>query len=221
MQRRPPVVLVHGFLSTPAMMFPLRRRLEREGLAVHSADLSPLAIQDVRRLADQLDATVERVRAVEGATRVDVVGVSQGGIIALWWAQHRDGWRRTHRLITLGAPFRGTWAAALGVPLFGLWSRGVWQLVPGSPLVAELVAEPLPADADVLTLSLRGDPVCPPDRCRLEGARNEVFDGPGGPLKHQWLIFSRPVAAAVLGALAAPPAHGSAESTPSSSASFT
>lgn len=206
MQRRPPVVLVHGFLSTPAMMFPLRRRLEREGLRVHAADLSLLAIQDVRRLARQLDATVERVRAVEGATRVDVVGVSQGGIIALWWAQHLDGWRRTHRLITLGAPFRGTWAAALGVPLLGAWSRGVWQLVPGSPLVGELVAEPLPPGADVLTLSLEGDPVCPPSRCALEGARNVVFQGPGGPLKHQWLIFSQPVARELLSALSAPPA---------------
>ncbi len=202
---RPPVVLVHGFLSTPRMLWPLKWRLERAGHQVFSTDLSPLAIQDVRRLADQLDRCIERTRRVSGADQVDLVGVSQGGIIALWWLHHRDGWRRVHRFVAVGAPVRGTWAAAVGVPLFGAISRGVWQMLPGTPLVEELVRHPLPEGADVVTLSLDGDPVCPPDRCRLDGARNVIFQGPPGPLKHQWLIFSRPVADELRDALATAP----------------
>ena len=74
-------------------------------------------------------------------------------------------------------------------------------MLPGTPLIEELTHQPLPSDADVVTLSLNGDPVCPPARCRLDGARNVTFDGPLGPLKHQWLIFSRPIVGELLAAL--------------------
>lgn len=196
-----PVVLVHGFLSTATMLWPLKRRLERAGHQVFLTDLSPLAIQDVRELAQQLDENVERTRAETGAERVDLVGVSQGGIISLWWLHHLGGWEKVHRFVTVGAPVRGTWAAALGIPLFGAISRGVWQMLPGTNLVFELTAAGLPDGADVVTLSLAGDPVCPPERCHLEGADNRVVAGPPGPLKHQWLVFSRLIAGELLAAL--------------------
>lgn len=190
---RPPVVLVHGFLATPALMEPLRRRLARSGRDVRTVTLAPLAIQDVRGLARQLDANVERLREELGAERVDVVGVSLGGVLALWWAHHLGGWARVRRCVLVGSPVRGTWAAAAGLPVLGLVSEGIWQLLPRGALVREL-ARPLPPGADVTTLSLGGDLVCPPARCRLDGARNVVVPMPRSPLTHQWLVLSRRIA---------------------------
>lgn len=188
----PPVVLVHGFLATPTLMSPMRWRLERGGRRVVTPELSPLCIQDVRKLARQLDATVEKARRELGQDRVDVVGVSQGGILSLWWAHHVGGWSKVRRLVLVGSPVQGTWAAAAGLPLLGAVSRGIWQMLPSSPFLPELDV-PLPEGADLTTLSIRGDPVCPAERCAVRGAENLVFEGPPGPLKHQYLIFSRPV----------------------------
>lgn len=185
----PPVMLVHGFLATPTVMWPLRRRLTQVGLRVHSPRLSPLVLQDVRRLAQQLDRSIERVRRDAHAKRIDVVGASQGGILALWWALHLGGWSRVRRLVLVGAPVRGTWAAAAALPTAGLVGRGAWQLLPGSPLLQELELR-LPPDAQVTSLSMRGDPICPPARCHLPGADNRVVPGSMGVLNHQWMMLS-------------------------------
>ncbi|HHO49520.1 MAG TPA: hypothetical protein ENK18_01305 [Deltaproteobacteria bacterium] len=196
----PPVLLVHGFLASRRLMWPLRRRLEASGLRVRSPRLSPLVIGDVRTLAHQLDAAVDQLLHETHIPRVDVVGASQGGILALWWAHHIGGWSRLRRLVLLGAPVQGTWAATAGLPVLGAISRGIWQMLPGTPLVQEL-SVPLPPGAEVYTLSLQGDPVSPPARCQLPGAHNRVFSGGMGPLTHQWLMCSRPVARELVDAL--------------------
>jgi pimeloyl-ACP methyl ester carboxylesterase len=195
------VVLVHGFLATPALMRAIRWRLERAGHRVYSPELSLLAIQDVRRLASQLDLAIDRVRHACRVDRVHLVGTSQGGIIALWWAHHLCGWERTDRMVSIGAPFRGTWAALAGLPALGLVSRGIWQLLPGSPLLDEL-DRPLPEGARFTTVALSRDPVAPAERCTVPGATHRVFDAPFGPLNHQWITFSDPINRAVIEALA-------------------
>ncbi len=144
-------------------MWPLRRRLEASGLRVRSPRLSPLVIGDVRTLAHQLDAAVDQLLHETHIPRVDVVGASQGGILALWWAHHIGGWSRLRRLVLLGAPVQGTWAATAGLPVLGAISRGIWQMLPG--------------------------------------AHNRVFSGGMGPLTHQWLMCSRPVARELVDAL--------------------
>jgi pimeloyl-ACP methyl ester carboxylesterase len=198
---KPPVVLVHGFLATPALMTAMRWRLTHAGHRVYGAELGPLAVQDVRVLGAQLDATVDRVRLETDAEQVSIVGVSQGGIIAVWWAHHLDGWPRTARMVAVGAPFRGSWLAAVGVPFLGWCSQGIWQLLPDSRFLEDEVVRPLPAGARFTSISLDGDPVCPPDRCAYPGAENRVFQSRTGLLKHQWLTFSGAVGRAVVEAL--------------------
>lgn len=198
MPQRRPVILVHGLLSTSSMLWPLKRRLERGGHQVFLTSVSPLAADDIRTLAAQLEVSVQSVRRLTNAPLVDLVGVSQGGLIALWWLHHLDGWPRVRRFVALGSPVRGTWAAALGAGLFGAFSQGVWQALPASNVVRDLATRPLPDDADVVTLSLEGDPVCPPERCQLDGARNIVIPGESSALAHQRMILDLPVATRIL-----------------------
>jgi pimeloyl-ACP methyl ester carboxylesterase len=174
-----PVVLVHGLLASPTLMKAMEWRLR--GRPVARPSLFPLALRDVRRHAGELDLAVDRVRHRHGVEQVDVVGVSQGGLIALWWAHHLGGWPRIRRMCLIGAPVRGTWAAAAGIPVFGACSTAIWQLLPGSSLVADL-ARPLPPGAEVVTVSLDTDPLTPPSSCALEGADNRVLPARWSPL---------------------------------------
>lgn len=200
---RLPVVLVHGFLSTAEMLTPLASRLKSKGFEVFSADLSPFCIQDVRKLAEELSLTVERVLAETGASRCHMVGLSQGGIIALFYVKLVDTENRVHRLVAAGAPFQGTWAPIAGLvatPLLGLLSRGVWQVMPNSLLLTELHNASMPEGVEVTTIAVEGDFVSPPDRCQLPGAPHIIVDGVPF-VAHQWLVFSQPVARAIAKAL--------------------
>jgi len=190
-----PTLLVHGYLATPGLMRPMRRTLRDLGHDVHLVpELSPLVVGDVRRHAAELDAAVERVRARTGVDRVDVVGASQGGIIALWWAAN-GGWDRLGRLVAVGTPFRGSPAARLPSRVFGGLSEGIRQLVPGASVLDALAAAPL--HRPVCSVSMRGDPVCPPEVCVLDGMQSVVLDGSFGPLTHQLLMLDKRVAQAV------------------------
>jgi triacylglycerol lipase len=200
-----PVVLVHGFLSTRDMVAPLARRLGARGFDVHQPKLSPFCIQDVRKLARELSDGVGRTLEHSGSPRCDLVGVSQGGIIALYYLKLLSGGPRVRRLVTVASPFDGTWAplaGLLGAPVLGWVSRGVWQLIPGSGLLGEIRKAPAVAGVEVTTIAIEGDLIAPPSRCHLQGARNVTV--PGVPLvAHQWLILSLPVVDAVAEALRA------------------
>jgi pimeloyl-ACP methyl ester carboxylesterase len=197
-----PTLVVHGYLAAPGLMWPMQRFLRRRGRDTYLVpELSPLVLGDVRRHAEQLDVAVERVREQTGARRVDVVGASQGGIIALWWAT-QGGWGRLGRLVTVGTPFRGSPAARFGRLLLGPVSPGIRQLVPGAPLLDALAAAPL--ERPVASVSMAGDPVCPPESCLLDGMEQHVVPGGFGPLSHQLLMLDRRALSAVFDALEAP-----------------
>ena len=137
-------------------MLPFRWQLARRGYRVYQPRLSPLCIQDVRKLAGQLHDAVEQVCADCGEEQVDVVGVSQGGIIGLYYLLHGGGVGRIRRLVTVGSPVQGSYAAVGGLPVLGPISKGIRQLYPGAPFLAEL-ATPTPAGVRVSTLSVMGD----------------------------------------------------------------
>lgn len=184
-----PVVIVHGYLSPKWFMLPLKWRLADAGYTAHLVDLSPLAFRDVRVLARQLGANIERLRHETGAQRFTLVGVSLGGFVALQYVKELGGHAHVGRVVTMGAPVHGTWFAAVGVPLLGAVSRPVWQSLPSSPLLRSLRSGGSPVP--VTTMAIPGDVVAPPERCRLEGAEQVLLRPTRFPAAHQWLVISR------------------------------
>ena len=190
MKSNPPVILVHGFMSSAKLLWPLKLVLERAGLSVSLCDLSFLCIQDVRKLAEQVQRRVDQVLLDEGVEEVDLIGLSQGGVIGLCYLKLLGGAPRVRRFIAVGAPVQGTSIARIATLALGLISKGVWQVWPESELIRSLEG-PLPEDVDVVSIAIDGDNVCPPERCVIEGARkNIVVQAGGGPLKHQMVILS-------------------------------
>ena len=124
-----PVVLVHGFMASPLLLRPMKRQLERQGFVVYLVQLSPLSIQDIRQLADRLGENIERVCWVEDVDEIDLVGVSLGGLTALYYQHFVAKQRRIRRFIALGSPFHGTGAARTWLPVMGKVSEGIWQVL--------------------------------------------------------------------------------------------
>ena len=106
-QVHPPVIIVHGFLSSHHMMRPLKWALERRGRSVFLTPLSPFCIQDVTRLAGQLERRIEEVRRETGSDRVDLVGISQGGVIGLWYLNNLYQGEGVRKFLAAGGFYKG------------------------------------------------------------------------------------------------------------------
>jgi triacylglycerol lipase len=187
-----PTLLVHGYLASPTTMLPLKWRLQRRGIErVYLTPLSVLCIQDVTTLAKQLADRVDAIRAETGAERVDIVGVSQGGYIGLWYVKKLGGAAHVRHFVALGCPFHGTWFGLAGVVLgLGWISKGLWQTFPSSRFLTALHADPLPAGFEMTTVAIPGDWVAPPESCKVEGAELRMAPTTRSPLPHQALILS-------------------------------
>ena len=196
-----PVVLVHGFMASPLLLRPMKHQLEKLGFVVYLVQLSPLSIQDIRHLAAQLSENIERVCWVEDAREVDVVGVSLGGLTALYYQHFVASQRRIRRFVALGSPFLGTEFARTWLPVVGRVSPGIWQVLPGSEIVLQLAEAGIPEGVTATSISMRGDQVSPPDSCHLEGAENLMLKGIPSPMTHQFLIASPVAFRGILAAL--------------------
>jgi pimeloyl-ACP methyl ester carboxylesterase len=148
----------------------------------------PLHLADVRRTARHVDHALERTLAGHG--RLDVIGHSLGGLVATYWMKRIDRGRRIRRVITLGTPHRGTPYAWLGVLMCGAFSRAVWQMLPGSSLVRELAALPVPESSELICLGSHDDAVVPA-RLALPAAAPRLRASALSRVSHLDFVWSR------------------------------
>ncbi|HTE54468.1 MAG TPA: alpha/beta fold hydrolase [Kofleriaceae bacterium] len=199
-ERHPPVLLIHGFLGTRGSMYPLERRLADEGLTVFSFNLGALNSRDIRASAFLIHRKIESILSQTSVKRIDIVGHSMGGLIGLYYIKKLGGQARVRRLVMMGTPVRGTWAALAGVATLGLWSKSSWQLLPRSRFLDELHRGPLPPEVDIFTLAAARDWVCPLPTTRLRGATPVTVR-----MGHSSLVVSEEVFSRILSILRAAP----------------
>lgn len=100
-----PVVFVHGLLGGRANFRTLRAHLSERGFHDFTTfSYGPRV--DYQRLAPRLGEHVAAVRRETGATQVDIVGHSFGGLIARHLIE-MSGCRDVRRLVTLASPYYG------------------------------------------------------------------------------------------------------------------
>ncbi len=161
----PPVILLHGFGTSSAVTTPLARHLRsatgRPVIRVPLGGRLPIHLGDVRRSAARVLAEIERRAAQSEFDYVDVVGHSLGGLVATYLLKALDRGRRVRRVITLGTPHRGTPVALFGALVLGFFSRAIWQMIPGSPLLRELARLPVPSGSEVVAVASDADGLVP------------------------------------------------------------
>ena len=202
----PPVLIIHGFLGTRGSMYMLERRLVQDGFVCVSFNLGTLNVRDIRRSAFLIHRKIERILAQTPSQRIDIIGHSMGGLIGLYYVKKLGGHARVRKLIMMGTPVRGTWAALAGVLTLGLWSTSSWQLLPRSRFLDELAQGPMPANVEIHTIAAARDWVVPLATTRLGGASAWTV-----PLGHSSLVVSEEVYRRVVNALRPPPHEQLAE----------
>ena len=174
-QDRPgPVLLVPGYGGTGSSLEPLAAALRATGR--QAVVVAPLGdgTGDLVAQAEHLGQVAAQVRRDAGATSVDVVGYSAGGVVARLWVRDDGGGSVARRVLTLGAPQHGTTPAALGAQLAGGCPPACEQLIPDSDLLRRLNSrDETPAGPVWITLRSATDTVVTPvDSAQLDGALN-------------------------------------------------
>jgi triacylglycerol lipase len=198
----PPVLIIHGFLGTRGSMYMLERRLVQDGFVCVSFNLGTLNVRDIRRSAFLIHRKIERILAQTPSQKIDIIGHSMGGLIGLYYVKKLGGHARVRKLIMMGTPVRGTWAALAGVATLGLWSTSSWQLLPRSRFLDELAQGPIPPGVEVHTIAAARDWVVPLATTRLTGATASTV-----PLGHSSLVVSEEVYRRVVHTLRPPHEH--------------
>ncbi|MDT4988795.1 MAG: triacylglycerol lipase [Micromonosporaceae bacterium] len=173
-QSRPgTVLLVPGYGGSANSLAALAARIRSVGRTAAVVDLPGNDTGDLVAQAAALDAAVARARR-SAAGSVDLIGYSAGGVVVRLWVARHGGDHSARRVVTLGSPLHGARLAAVGsVVVPGACPVACQQLVPGSSLLAELNAMPLPARLPWLSVwTVNDETVTPPDSARLSGAVN-------------------------------------------------
>jgi triacylglycerol esterase/lipase EstA (alpha/beta hydrolase family) len=204
-----PVLLVPGYGGGTGGLDQLAARLRAAGRQATVVHLPGDGTGDLNLQADVLAVAVQAALA-GGASSVDVVGYSAGGVVARLWARDHGGAARARRIVTLGSPQHGTdLAAVAGLLVPDSCPRACKQLVPDSALLAGLNrGDETPAGPRWVSIwSSQDQVVTPPNSARLAGARNVVVQDicPGRSVNHGQLPTDAVVESLVVRALAAKP----------------
>jgi triacylglycerol esterase/lipase EstA (alpha/beta hydrolase family) len=181
-----PVLLVHGVICNAGIWYGFRSRLSalRVGPIYAMTYGPPLA--SIERFAEQLAAKIDAVLAATGARDIVIVAHSMGGLVSRAYLR-RFGGARVRRLITIGAPHRGSMHARF------FPGQSLAEMRPDNAWLDELNVERTQGVPVVSLWSWHDSMVTPQTSSHLEGAENVVLTGIG----HNALLDDAEVAARV------------------------
>ncbi|MCO7219790.1 lipase [Klenkia sp. PcliD-1-E] len=169
-----PVLLVPGYGGSTTGLQSLADVLTAAGRDATVVPVPGDGTGDLEASAQVLGQAVDAALARTGASSVDVVGYSAGGVVARLWAAD-GGAGQARRVLTLGSPHHGTTVADLAGSLApDQCPVACQQLETGSELLRRLNAgDETPTGPTWVSIWTDDDTtVTPPDSARLDGALN-------------------------------------------------
>lgn len=201
-----PVLLVPGYGGSTDALEVLASALRDAGRDATVVTLAGDGTGDLREQAKVLDDAVQTTLSTTGATSVDVVGFSAGGVITREWVANFGGGSIARRVVTLGSPQHGTDVASLAAAVTpNSCPTACQQLKPDSDLLRSLNAGDETPDGPVWVSmwSTSDQLVVPPESAALEGGVNFSVQSVCGPaeIEHGNLPRTQSVIALTLFAL--------------------
>ncbi len=169
-----PVLLVPGYGGSTGSLRSLAAKLTAAGRDATVIELPGNGTGDLSASADVLGDEARAALARTGATSVDVVGYSAGGIVTRLWVAD-GGLDLTRRVVLLGSPNHGTSLADLAGNLpIDACPAACRQLATDSDVLRRLNAGDETPDGPtwVSIWTTQDETVTPPETARLDGAVN-------------------------------------------------
>ncbi len=211
-----PVLIVGGLTEPAADLSVLRDRLQDAGFTVFTMALpgSIPGTQDIALSARAVATEAGAVLAQTGASRLDVVGHSEGGLALRYYIKYLGGGDQVLRYVSLGTPQHGTELANLVAtfPVLGTLAGAACtacaQMAVGSAFLDALngPTDVPPGPAGYTALGTTHDElVIPAPQASFlnDGGTNASVQQfcPLDPVMHVGLLFDRPTAGLVVSAL--------------------
>lgn len=186
-----PVVIISGLGAPHIAARTYGLALERHGLRTFAAPQRLLGYGDVRVAARIVADEVGRVRALTNAPRVNLVGMSLGGLTGLYYLKCLDGAAHVERFVSVGGPLNGSSFARVTGLVPSRTAHAIAQTTPDNDLMRELRATPTPVGVRMFSVGTRGDVMTPRSSWDAEGF--EPIETPYGwfPVGH-WMLFTHP-----------------------------
>src|SRR5437763_13391186 len=169
-----PVALVHGTFENQAMWGVVSPQIKAAGYCVFSLDYGNNATGDIPTAALQLGNFVDQVLAETGASKVDLVGHSQGGMMPRCWMKFDGGVGKVDDLVGIAPSNHGTTNPL--APPAGTFCPACAQQAAGSAFITNLNSGgDTQAGPSYTVISTRYDEAAPPFGPQaLSGASSQV-----------------------------------------------
>jgi triacylglycerol lipase len=132
-----PIILVHGYIGGYGLTPWYRLKSRLIGWGCPSNMIFEMRYSDVLGSnvdnAYELRNYVNYVLAVTGASKVDLIGHSMGGLSSRYYIRNLGGMYKVDDYVSLGTPQKGTYVAILGV-----LTEGGREMIPGSSFLNAL-----------------------------------------------------------------------------------
>lgn len=143
-----PVVLVHGTFEQASQWSQFGPTLTARGYCVYALNYGNNATGDITKSAAQLSTYVNQVLAATHASKVDLIGHSQGGMMPRYYLKNLGGAAKVHQLVGIApsnygttldgiATLAGQGGGILG-PVIGLLCTACQQQIQGSAFLKAL-----------------------------------------------------------------------------------
>ncbi|HWO25590.1 MAG TPA: AbfB domain-containing protein [Kofleriaceae bacterium] len=140
--KKNPVIIVAATATIGLLYLSMRNRLQREGYNAYIFELPTLGMQDMKRSAEALKAFSDKVRARLRASKVDLIGHSQGAEVSRSYLKYLGGAKEVGSMISLGGPHYGTTVAnVLSMTAVGAVCEACKQMASGSQYLKDLNAK--------------------------------------------------------------------------------
>jgi triacylglycerol lipase len=160
--RPEPAIIVHGtFGDQKSLLDNLSLSLERDGFCVYSLDYGNRGTGPIEQSAQELKAFVDKVLLATGATKVELVGHSQGGMMPRYYIKYLGGDTVVDDLVGLAPSNHGTTATQGGST--GSYCPACDEQAAGSPFLTDLNnPDETPGPVDYTQVETKYDEVVTP-----------------------------------------------------------
>lgn len=106
-----PILLTHGLTADSLSWIAFKARLEADGYKVFTVDIPNRGFGDIATNSQAVKNKVDMIKAQTGASRIDLIGHSEGGLENRYYLRFLGGVSSVERYISLGTPNYGTYMA--------------------------------------------------------------------------------------------------------------